>query len=129
MSEPSLPFSDDLLRHRQMMLGLARELVGSAEAEDVVQDAWVQALRRPPGTDENLGGWLLRITRNLALHRGRARLRRREQQRRTWSSSSDERCLDVYAPVICSNGVVYSNACYASKAKATGCVPCGGDAI
>lgn len=38
-------------------------------------------------------------------------------------------CLDVYAPVICSNGVVYSNACYASKAKATGCVPYGGDAI
>jgi len=81
MSEPSLPFSADLLRHRQMMLGLARELVGSSEAEDVVQDAWVQALRRPPGTNENLGGWLLRITRNLAFNRGRARLRRREHER------------------------------------------------
>lgn len=31
-------------------------------------------------------------------------------------------CLDVYNPVICSNGVVYSNACYARRACATGCV-------
>ncbi len=34
-------------------------------------------------------------------------------------------CLDVWAPVICSNGVVYSNSCYASCARATGCVPYG----
>jgi len=34
-------------------------------------------------------------------------------------------CTDIYAPVICSNGIVYPNACYASCAKATGCVPYG----
>jgi hypothetical protein len=34
-------------------------------------------------------------------------------------------CPDVYAPVICSNGHVYSNSCYASAAGATGCVPYG----
>jgi len=37
-------------------------------------------------------------------------------------------CLDVWQPVICSNGVVYSNSCYAYVACATGCVPYGGDA-
>jgi len=36
-------------------------------------------------------------------------------------------CPDVWMPVICSNGVVYSNGCYASKAGATGCVPWGND--
>ena len=36
-------------------------------------------------------------------------------------------CPDVWNPVICSNGVVYSNGCYASKAGATGCVPFGDD--
>ena len=36
-------------------------------------------------------------------------------------------CLDVWIPVICSNGVVYSNMCYAGCAKATGCVPYGND--
>jgi hypothetical protein len=34
-------------------------------------------------------------------------------------------CPDVYSPVICSNGVVYSNACFAGLACATGCVPYG----
>lgn len=37
-------------------------------------------------------------------------------------------CIDVWAPVICSNGQVYSNSCYARLACATGCVPYGGDA-
>jgi hypothetical protein len=31
-------------------------------------------------------------------------------------------CTDIYNPVICSNGVVYGNACYARRACATGCV-------
>lgn len=30
-------------------------------------------------------------------------------------------CLDVYDPVTCSDGVTYSNACYAYLACATGC--------
>lgn len=31
-------------------------------------------------------------------------------------------CPDVWMPVTCSNGVTYSNACYAALACATGCV-------
>lgn len=34
-------------------------------------------------------------------------------------------CLDVWNPVTCSNGVTYSNACYAARACATGCSPGG----
>lgn len=34
-------------------------------------------------------------------------------------------CLDVWNPVTCSNGVTYSNACYAARACATGCTPGG----
>lgn len=34
-------------------------------------------------------------------------------------------CLDVWDPVICSDGVVYSNSCYAYRACATGCTPYG----
>lgn len=33
-----------------------------------------------------------------------------------------DRCLDVYNPVICPNGQVYSNACYAAKACQKKCV-------
>lgn len=38
-------------------------------------------------------------------------------------------CLDVWDPVICDNGVIYSNACYAKRACATGCVPAGGGPV
>ena len=34
-------------------------------------------------------------------------------------------CLDVWDPVTCSNGVTYSNACYAYRACATGCTSGG----
>lgn len=34
-------------------------------------------------------------------------------------------CPMIYAPVLCSNGRTYSNACVASCAHATGCVPIG----
>ena len=36
-------------------------------------------------------------------------------------------CLDVYQPVICGNGVVYGNICYAYIDCATDCVDFGDD--
>lgn len=36
-------------------------------------------------------------------------------------------CPDVYAPVICADGNIYSNGCYASIAGQKNCVPWGGD--
>jgi len=32
-------------------------------------------------------------------------------------------CPQIYAPVICSNGKIYPNQCYADKAHAKNCVP------
>jgi hypothetical protein len=32
-------------------------------------------------------------------------------------------CPHIVFPVICSNGVIYTNGCYAACAGATGCVP------
>ena len=34
-------------------------------------------------------------------------------------------CPQIYAPVICSNGKIYPNQCYADKAHAKNCVPYG----
>lgn len=37
-------------------------------------------------------------------------------------------CLDVYQPVVCPDGNVYGNSCYAwVDACQTGCTPYGGD--
>ena len=41
----------------------------------------------------------------------------------------DSQCLAVWQPVICADGIVYSNSCYAYRACAPGpCVSYGGDA-
>ena len=34
-------------------------------------------------------------------------------------------CPQIYAPVICDNGKVYPNQCYADRAHAHNCVPYG----
>jgi hypothetical protein len=36
-------------------------------------------------------------------------------------------CLDVWAPVLCPDGNVYGNDCYAARACQRNCVPWGGD--
>ena len=64
-------------RHLPRMLSVARRLLGSdAEAEDVAQEAalrlWRNASKVEVG-DAGLGGWLYRVTSNLALDRLRGR--------------------------------------------------------
>jgi|JI102314A1RNA_FD_contig_21_11191070_length_299_multi_7_in_0_out_0_1 hypothetical protein len=34
-------------------------------------------------------------------------------------------CLDVWRPVLCPNGQIYSNDCYAARACQKGCTPAG----
>jgi RNA polymerase sigma factor (sigma-70 family) len=67
-----------LLRERAWMRRLARGLTGaSADADDLVQDAWVSALQRPlrnPGASPR--GWLATVLRN------RQRNHRRDASRR-----------------------------------------------
>ena len=41
------------------------------------------------------------------------------------SSAGPPVCPQIYAPVICSNGKIYPNQCYADKAHAKDCVPYG----
>ncbi len=38
-------------------------------------------------------------------------------------------CYDLWDPVICSDGQIYSNDCYAYRACATGCQPAGGGPV
>ncbi len=38
-------------------------------------------------------------------------------------------CLDVWDPVVCDDGRIYSNFCYARRACATGCESTGGGPV
>ncbi|MBM4266101.1 MAG: sigma-70 family RNA polymerase sigma factor [Deltaproteobacteria bacterium] len=65
-------------REQRGLWGLAYRLTGSAaDAEDIVQEAFVRALERGPAPeDEGLRPWLVRVATNLALDALRRRKRR-----------------------------------------------------
>jgi RNA polymerase sigma-70 factor (ECF subfamily) len=66
-----------LLEHAAWARRLARELVAdAAAADDVVQEAWLAATRKPPSEDRPLRQWLGRVLRNAARQRSRSERRR-----------------------------------------------------
>ncbi len=73
---------ETLLEHASWLRRLAASLVGDrAQADDLVQDTWVAALRRPPDLDRPARPWLARVVRNAARFRWRGETNRalREQ--------------------------------------------------
>ena len=70
MSQPDSPVTfDDLLAHRGWVRALARRLVGDASrADDVEQEVWLTALRRPPTHARSLRAWIGRVVRSRAQH-------------------------------------------------------------
>lgn len=73
---------DDLIAHADALRVLARRLVADdATADDLLQDACLAAIERPPSDEVPLRAWLARVIRNLAArsHRDRARRKRREE--------------------------------------------------
>ena len=70
---------DELLRHSSWVQRLARSLVGPEAAEDLTQQTWLSALRRPPHGHGRERAWLASVLRNHA--RDRAREDHRRQRR------------------------------------------------
>jgi len=63
---------EDLLLHSRWIRRLAAELSSDpGSAEDLVQETWLRALTKPPGSPLALRAWLGRVLRNLAIDRGR----------------------------------------------------------
>ena len=82
---PQRDAEHELLRHAAWIKRLALGLVGDATtAEDVVQDTWVAALRRPPPTGRALRPWLRTVVTNAARQgfRGGGRRAQRESEAR-----------------------------------------------
>lgn len=89
---------EDLLAHAGWVRELARQLTrNTSDADDLVQNTWVAALRSPPTSSENLRGWLARVVQNFAYRtrRGEARRSHREEQTaRPEAQPSAEALLD-----------------------------------
>ncbi|MBI5364262.1 MAG: sigma-70 family RNA polymerase sigma factor [Planctomycetes bacterium] len=69
---------EEFLAHAERLRALARRLArDDASAEDLLQETWIEAQRRPRSNVARLGPWLAGVLRNLA------RESRRESARRT----------------------------------------------
>ena len=77
-----------LLAQTSWTRALARSLASDVHlADDLVQDAWVAALERPPDLDRPLRGWIASVLRNRWIELRRLGGRRSERERR---AASDE---------------------------------------
>lgn len=76
----------ELLSHADWIRQVAGRLVnGAGGVEDAVQDAWVEALERPPKRARNLRGWLATVALNRVRQMGRS------EKRRAWRERSAAR--------------------------------------
>ena len=72
-------------RHRALLFTLAYELLGSAaDAEDMVQEAYLRWAGRPPGPVEHPRAYLAQVVTRLSLNRLRTLARRREDYVGPW---------------------------------------------
>ena len=82
---PETHAPEELLAHDGWVRALARRLVhDEGEAEDLVQETWLAALKSPPRRDRPPRPWLARVLRNSMYARG---LRRRD---RAWHERERE---------------------------------------
>ncbi len=73
----------ELLDHASWVRSLALRLARNEdEAEDLVQDAWVAALRSPPEAGVSVRSWLATVLRNLNTSRHRSRQSRSRREAR-----------------------------------------------
>lgn len=83
MTNPDRPNLDELLEHspwlRKLAIGLVRD---ESRADDVVQQAYLAAVERPPADLRSPGGWLRRVVTNLAARSHREDSRRRAREER-----------------------------------------------
>ena len=74
---------EGLLEHSDWARRLAMQLVGDAQgADDLVQEAWLTAIKNPPRHTENLRGWIGSVVRRLAASEWRTKRTRDEREQR-----------------------------------------------
>jgi DNA-directed RNA polymerase specialized sigma24 family protein len=94
--------AERLLAHASFLRGLARSLLlDEHQADDIVQETFLAAGRRPPWREVNVSAWLGGVARNLALKllRTGGRLARRHR------SAARKETVDATADVAAHLGV------------------------
>ncbi|GAA2597230.1 MULTISPECIES: sigma-70 family RNA polymerase sigma factor [Streptomyces] len=67
-THPTDPIVDAFESHRDRLRSVAYRVLGShADAEDVIQEAWLRLSRQDADTIDNLGGWLTTVVGRISL--------------------------------------------------------------
>ena len=85
--------SETLLKHSGFLRALSRELVGPNEAEDLVQETWLRALKSPPR--QMARRWLGVVARNVSREKHRASEARRTREQKTARFDAEPSASDV----------------------------------
>ena len=97
-SQRHASISDQLLRYADWTRRLARSLVANdALADDIAQETWLSALRRPPDTSEPLEPWLRTVVRHHAFNRARENSRREAREKQIERVEAAESTEDLLA--------------------------------
>jgi RNA polymerase sigma-70 factor (ECF subfamily) len=97
MSRAGVPIAD-LLIHAEFVRALARDLTRDVHrGDDLAQDAWVQALRRPPLHGVSLRGWLALLVGSLFANHARAERRRAAREAATSPPQPADAAADIAA--------------------------------
>ncbi len=80
---------EELLQHEDFVRGLAHGLVfEGGRVDDIVQNTWLAALKRPPVPGPGLRAWLATLVRNVARQHWRSEERRRHREQRGFSPTT-----------------------------------------
>ncbi|MEM8710013.1 MAG: sigma-70 family RNA polymerase sigma factor [Planctomycetota bacterium] len=85
MSESNVTI-DELLAHAGWLRALALRLVGDAGADDLVQEVWLRAAKRPPGQADSPRGWLKAVLRSVHVRQLERKLASRDRERQVASA-------------------------------------------
>ncbi|TDC96646.1 sigma-70 family RNA polymerase sigma factor [Nonomuraea deserti] len=78
-TSPAAPVAEAFESHRDRLRAVAYRMLGShADADDVVQEAWLRLSRQDPAAIHNLAGWLTTVVGRISLDVLRARRSRPE---------------------------------------------------
>ena len=117
-----LPLPD--IDHRQLLRAATR-LLGPAEAEDAVQDAYVRVLESQPGELNSTQAWLLTVVRNLAIDR----LRRRNWMQQWLETTGAAGATEQASPSAEADAALTQQAAHALRLLATHLAPEDGAAL
>ncbi|MEM9383270.1 MAG: sigma-70 family RNA polymerase sigma factor, partial [Planctomycetota bacterium] len=80
MSESNVTV-EELLAHAGWLRALALRLVGDAGADDLVQEVWLRAAKRPPSRADSPRGWLKAVLRSVHVRQLERQLASRDRER------------------------------------------------